>query len=459
MSESAVESVSGKTDKYDLTRGSILAKLLRMSIPAIGSQLVHMAYSFADMFWLGRISSGAVAASGTVGIFLWLSMSFDVFGSKGAEIGIAQNLGRGEYETARGFLHTSMFLALTLGILCGAGFFLFRNGLIGFFHIQEAEVSSAAVTYLAIVALGIPFTYINSVLTSAFNASGNSALPFYVNLICLAGNAILDPILITTANMGIAGAAWATSFCQILACVFMLIALKRYKHPAFVRVRLWGKPKLEMLKRIARWGTPLAFESFCFTFFVIIVSRFVAGFGSNAMAVQRIGNQVDQFSYLISAGFGSALSAFIGQNFGAERFDRISSGFRMSTAIMSVWGVLATLNLLFFGRFFFTLFVPNEPTVINMGVEYLRIIMMCQIVASLEGVGTAVFRGLGETLYPAVISISTNVLRVALAFFLSRTSLAQNGIWLAMAISAFLRGAGAYLFSIPTLRKQNKRLT
>jgi putative MATE family efflux protein len=442
---------------YDLTTGDILPKLIRLSLPTIGSQLVQMAYNFADMFWLGRLSSGAVAASGTVGVFLWLSLTLQHFGSKGAEIGVSQNLGRGDIGEARGFLQSSLFVSLCLGLLCGALFFVFRGWLVGLFAIREAEVERNAINYLMITALGLPFTYINAAAVSAFNGSGNSATPFYINLACLCLNAVLDPLFIFTAGLGVVGAAIATSLSQAISMCVMLIALKRYRHSALQNLRLWRLPRAAHLKRLLRWGAPPAFETFCFCFFIIIVSRLVASFGSGAMAVQRLGNQVDQFSYLISSGFAAALSAYIGQNYGAERHDRIVKGFAHSTLIMGVWGVLATLNLLFFSRFYFRLFVPGEPLVVQMGSEYLRIFAICQLAASLEGVGESVFRGFGKMLSPALVSIVTNVTRVVLAWTLSRGALAQNGIWWALAISSFMRGAGMYLFGYISMRKETAR--
>ncbi|MDR3148440.1 MAG: MATE family efflux transporter [Oscillospiraceae bacterium] len=441
-----------KISKYDLTSGDILRKLIPLSLPAIAGELVQMAYNFADMVWLGRLSSGAVAAAGSVGPFMWLSLTLIVFGQQGAQIGVSQNLGRRDSEAARGFLNSALVTALALGILCGTVFFLFRNQFIGFYRIADQVVEQDAVSYLAVVALAMPFTYLNSTLTAAFNASGNSVKPFVINLICLALNAALDPLLIFAAGLGVTGAAIATASCQAMSCTLMLLAMKLYKHEQLQALKLLRLPKKEHLKQMGKWGAPGSFETFCFTFFIIIVSKIVSSFGSEAMAVQRIGNQIDQFSYMVAGGFGSArYSAFIGQNYGAGRFDRIRRGLFLSTVIMGCWGTGATFNLLFFNKVFFRWFIPNEPNVIEMGVSYLKIFALCQLVASLEGVGGSVFRGHGKTIIPSVISVSTNVLRVILAWFLSRGALMQNGIWWALVITAFLRGAATYFFSLPVV--------
>ncbi|MDR2360593.1 MAG: MATE family efflux transporter [Oscillospiraceae bacterium] len=439
------------TSKYDLASGSILRKLIPLSLPAIAGQLAQMAYNFADMVWLGRLSGGAVAAVGSVGPLIWLSLTLGIFGQRGAEIGIAQNLGRRDGEAARRFLNAALITALTLGIVCGAIFLSFRHQLIGFYKIIDPKVERDAVSYLYITALAMPLTYINSVLSAAFSAGGNSVKPFVINLICLALNALLDPLLIFNAGLGVIGAAIATASCQATSCIIMLAAMKLYKHKYLSGIKLWRLPSREHLSKILRWGAPGAFEIFFFTFFVMVISRLVAAFGSDAMVVQRIGNQADQFSYMVSGGFGTALTAFIGQNYGAGKRGRIRRGVMLSMAIMSCWGIAATVNLLLFNRALFRLFVPDEPNIIEMGASYLRIFALCQLAASLEGVGGSVFRGYGRTVIPSAISVSTNVLRIILAWVLSQGSLRQDGIWWALSISAFLRGGATVLFSLPLI--------
>ena len=101
-----------RADKYNLVEGSIVNKLFFVAGPIIITQVFQMAYNLTDMFWLGRLSSDAVAASGTAGMFLWLSMAFFLFGRMGAEIGVSQNLGRKDIETAREFAQNAIMLKM-----------------------------------------------------------------------------------------------------------------------------------------------------------------------------------------------------------------------------------------------------------------------------------------------------------------------------------------------------------
>ena len=91
--------------RYNLTEGSILQKILLVALPIIGSQFMQMTYNLTDMFWLGRLSSDAVAASGTAGFYLWLSQAFLIIARMGAEIGVAQHIGRGNRKEEIGRAH------------------------------------------------------------------------------------------------------------------------------------------------------------------------------------------------------------------------------------------------------------------------------------------------------------------------------------------------------------------
>lgn len=443
-----------KKNRYNLTEGGIFNKLLLVSLPIIGTQIIQMTYNLTDMFWLGRLSSNAVAASGSAGMFLWLSMAFLILGSRGAEIGVSQNLGRGDRAAARSIGETSFTMSLCIGVLVGAVMVFAPGPLIGFFAIAEPEVEQAAQTYLSILGVGLPFSFTTSAVVGMFNGSGNSRTPFLINTVSLAVNMILDPILIFGAGMGIEGAAIATVIAQAAACVMMVIALLRAGHRPFERFRLFALPALENVRRILKWTVPISIESFLFCFLSMFVSRFVASFGAGAMAAQRIGSQVESLSWLIAGGFSSALTAFIGQNFGAGRWSRIRSGFRVSTLVMILYGGLITLALFFGSGVIFAVFLPQEPAVAAIGENYLRILALCQLIACLEAVASGAFRGLGRTMPPSLVSIASNLLRVVAAYFLMRTSLGIDGIWWAVSIGAAVRGLWMFLWYVFSARKQ-----
>lgn len=160
----------------------------------------------------------------------------------------------------------------------------------------------------------------------------------------------------------------------------------------------------------------------------MIIARFVAHYGAGAIATQRVGSQVESLSWLIGGGFASALTAFMGQNFGAKKWERIHQGFKIATGVMMTWGLLVSLMLFFGARFLFSLFIP-EPDIIVLGVDYLRIFSLAQLPTCIEALAAGAFRGVGSTQPPSIVSITFNVLRVLLAYVLVQTALGLNGIW------------------------------
>lgn len=445
------------SNKYNLTEGSVLKKLLLVAFPLIGSQVIQMTYNLTDMFWLGRLSSDAVAASGTAGMYMLISLSIMMIGRMGAEIGVAQHTGRQEPEIAKAYAKNSLTLTAIIGLVL-AGLYAFGRGpLIGFFGIQEAHVASAAETYLLIVALGIPFTFITAVVTGIYNGSGNAKVPFRINCVGVAINVLLDPILIFPLNMGIAGAAVATAVAQVAACVLSLVALAASKSSPFPGFRPSLKLNGNYVKQILKWSIPIAAEGFLFTFMSMFVSRFVAGFGAAAISAQRIGSQIENLSWLIGGAFSSALTAFVGQNYGAKKWDRIDRGYRAGLLIMAVWGV-AVAALMFFGaHFLFNIFLPNAPAELAIGVSFLRILSISQLFICFESAAMGAFRGLGQTVHPSIISAITNISRVLLAWGLMNTSLGLNGIWLSLTIGSSVRGLWMLLGYSHCAKKQYAR--
>ena len=431
--------------RYNLTEGSILQKILLVALPIIGSQFMQMTYNLTDMFWLGRLSSDAVAASGTAGFYLWLSQAFLIIARMGAEIGVAQHIGRGDRKEAEKYCQNALLIAVSAGILYGVSLLVFRTPLIGFFAIQEADVAADAASYLSIIAIGIPMSFTTAAVTGTFNASGNSRIPFYINATGLVVNMVLDPLFIFGMNGGIQGAAAATVIGQSVVCLLSLAALLFHRERPFEKFRLSLSPDRRTIMQILRWCIPIGIESMLFTLLSMVIARFVSGWGSSAIAAQRIGSQIESLSWLLGASLASALTAFTGQNFGAQKWPRIREGYRITVVISFVWGCIVSFVMFFLGGALYRVFV-SEPDVILFGIQYMRILALCQIAGNLENVAAGAFRGMGKTLPPTIVSVSCNALRILLCCLLSRTALGLDGIWIGLTLGAVLRGFGIFIW-------------
>jgi len=187
----------------------------------------------------------------------------------------------------------------------------------------------------------------------------------------------------------------------------------------------------------------------------MVCSRIEASFGADAVAVGKIGTQIESLSWLIGGGFGSALVSFIGQNYGAGKWDRIHHGTRIAVVVMATWGSFITLLFLTNGSNIFSLFL-SAPPLISLGGRYLFIFAFAQLFMNLEAVASGAFKGTGRTIPPSLASIVSNTLSPILAYIFSRTSLGISGVWVGAMLATVARGVWIGVWYILTSKKTQK---
>lgn len=443
----------------DLTQGNILKRLIAIAAPIMGMQIFQMAYNLIDMFFLGRISADAVAAAGSAGMFLWLSVAFFIIGQLGAEIGVSQAIGKKDEKLAISYANNALLISIILGVITGAIAILMPHQLMALLRIREAHVAHDAAIYLRIVGFAFPISFITNAISGIYNGVGNSKLPFYLKTIGLIFNIIITPIFIFTLGWGINGAAIATATGHVVTGLLLIFAMKHKALTPFDHFKLKDVFRVEskIMKQIFKWSLPITLDSGLFTALTMIIAGFVAEFGSGAIAAQRVGTQIESLSWLVGGGYAAANRAFVGQNFGAKKFIRLKQGYLISSVAMILWGLGVGLLLFFAGGPIFRLFI-TEPHIVAMGVSYMRILALVQIAQCMDGLSASAFDGLGKTLPPTIVSITFNTLRVGIAFVLSRTALGLDGIWIGLAFGSFMRGfvlTGWYLlYSRKMFRKE-----
>lgn len=444
-----------------LIQGNIFEELVKLAIPIMGTSFLQMAYNLIDMIWIGRIGSKAVAAVGTAGFYLWLAMAFIRVSQIGAEVGVAQSIGRNDIKAARNFARSSIQLNFIIALLYGSIILLFRKPLIDFFNIDDNYVVEMAITYLSITALGTVFSFANPVFSGIFNGAGKSKPPFLINSVGLAANMILDPLLIFGVGpfpaLGVIGAAVATVSAQLIVTIIFLLYIKR-DTSSLSGLKFFISPKVSYIKKIIKIGYPAALQSGMFTIFAMFIARIIASWGPVPIAVQKVGSQIESISWMTANGFATALSAFVGQNYGAGKWKRVNEGYFTALGIMAAVGVLASFLLIFCARPIFAIFIPEEEAIAQ-GVVYLRILGLSQIFMCLEITTSGAFNGLGRTMPPSIVGIVFTGLRIPSALILSKSELlGLNGVWWSISLSSVLKGIILVVWFVYAVCKQTKNL-
>lgn len=439
----------------NLLEDRILPALVRLAVPITATALIQMAYNLTDMIWIGRLGSNQVAAVGAAGMYSWLAAGLVTMCRMGGQVKTAQSLGAREPSDAARYAKTALILGLLAGIIFGGAAGLLHRPLIGFFHLNSPQVIADAEIYMIITCGGIVFNYINQIMTGLLTASGNSTAPFLATTVGLVSNIALDPLLIFGLGpipaLGVMGAAIATVFAQLVVMVIMIYFASR-DTVLFVFIRWREKLRGQDILQVVKIGLPTAVQSMIFSGISMVVARLIAGWGDAAVAVQKVGSQIESISWMTADGFAAAINAFIGQNYGAGNRERVRKGFYTSSVIVVIWGVFTTLMLTVFPEPLFRIFI-TEADVIPMGVEYLRILGYSQLFMCLEIATEGAFAGLGKTLPPSIVSILFTSIRIPMVMLLG-SMWGLSGVWWSLTISSILKGVILTVWFIIYLKKK-----
>lgn len=428
----------------NLTKGPILNTLTKLAIPIMASYFIGTLYNITDMAWIGQLGSKAVAGVGVGGMFTWLSQGLSSIARMGGQVQVAQCIGRGDRKKAHGYAQVAIQLAFYMGLIFALISLIFVHPMVGFFNLTDPEAYSAAVSYTRIACGLIVFSFLAVTLTGLYTAQGDSQTPFWANLIGLATNMILDPILILGPGpfpkLGVIGAAIATVTAQFIVMGIMVLGVMRQKKENVLKgIRLAAVIPGSYLKGICQIGIPSGIQDMTYCFISMILTRMVSGFGAEALATQRVGGQIESISWHTADGFAAALNAFTAQNYGAGKMDRVKKGYRASLLTVGVWGLLVTAIFVFapntIARIFF-----HEPKAIAIAVSYLIIIGLSEAFLCVEITTIGAISGLGKTHLCSIISILFTSMRIPLAIVLGNTSLGLDGIWWALSSTSMIKG-------------------
>lgn len=433
----------------DLTSDPILKTLTELALPIMASSFLGTAYNLTDMAWIGMLGAKAVAGVGVGGMYVWLSQGLVSLARMGGQVHVAQSCGRGNRNEAENYAAASIQITVLFGILFAAVCLIFTKPLITFFNLNDAQTYADAHVYMQITCGLIIFSFMNLTLTGLYTAQGDSKTPFKANLAGLVLNMILDPLLIlgigVFPKLSVAGAAIATVAAQFLVMLVMIWGIFRKKGIENImrHMNLFKKAPGCFYSSIFRIGFPTACQGMIYCGISMILTRMVSGFGPGAVATQRVGGQIESLSWNTADGFAAALNAFVGQNYGAKKHERIKKGYSASFRVISVWGLLIAAAFILFpvpiaGLFF------HEAEVIDIAKDYLIIIGLSEPFMCVELMTVGAISGLGKTKIASIITIILTAARIPLALLLTYIGMGLNGIWWALTISSIAKGIVFY---------------
>jgi putative MATE family efflux protein len=338
-----------------------------------------------------------------------------------------------------------------MGLIFGLALIFIGKEFIGFLHIENVVVERDAYYYLALNGVILFFSFFNILYARILGSFGNNKLAFKINALGLILNVILDPIFIYIFKFGVLGAAIATLIASVVMFIMYLV-----KSSDILKFNFNVGINKNKIIKIIGLGFPMAFQRILFTIINIMLAKIIASFGSDAIAGQKIGLEIESVMYMIVGGLNGAVSSFTGQNFGAKKFNRIKEGYSEALKLGIIYSLILAVVFFFFNKPLIRLFIREENTVM-IAAAYLQVVAFSQIFSTLEMVSNGLFTGIGKPKIPAAISIVFTALRIPMSLILIKP-FGVNGIWISIALSSILKGIFAYLICTSEVQKISNSL-
>ena len=424
----------------DFTQGSVPKQLLRFATPLFLANLLQVVYNMADMVIVGQVMGSvglsAVSIGGDVSSFLtFVAMGF----SNAGQVIISQFIGAGQRKKVGAFVGTMFTFLVGFALVLGGVCLIFREQVLTLMN-TPAAAWDQALAYSTVCIAGLVFIYGYNMVSAVLRGMGDSKHPFIFITLAAVMNIILDIVLVWGLKMGAMGAAIATVFSQAFSFVCCAVFLWRSRHEMDFEVSLsdFLHPKKEYLASLTKLGVPMAIKSAAIHFSKLFVNSWINSYGVAVSAMAGIVNKLGSICNLISNSVNAAGSSMVGQNVGAQRFERVPRIMVTCFVLTLCSSTLLTVVLYAFPTAVFGIFT-DESAVMAIAMEFLPIAAVLFLGSACRSPMNALINGSGNHRVNFATAILDGlVMRIGLSvLFGLALSMEYLGFWLGDALAGY----------------------
>ncbi|MBR6794991.1 MAG: MATE family efflux transporter [Clostridia bacterium] len=390
----------------NMTEGPIFGKMVAYTLPVLATGILQLLYNFADSFVVSRFAEDgeqSLAAVGATGSICNLLVCMVLGLSVGASVVASQYIGAKNARAVSETVHTSITASVIFGLPIALIGFLLTSPLLSLMGTPD-DIFSKAVLYMQIYFVGIPATMVYNYSSAILRAKGDTRFPLYVLIFSGLINVLLNLLFVIVFHMDVAGVAWATVVSQVLSAIagiWRLHSLQDDCRLYFHRLRLHG----DKLLRIIRIGLPAGIQSGVFGLSNVLLQSSVNSLGSTVVAANTAASTLDGFVYTAQNAVYHGTLAFVGQNVGARKLDRVKKVFSCSLLLVTlIWAIFGGVEILF-GRQMLDFYLGGNEKVIEHAVLRLTMLAATYFLCGYMEVFTGVMRGIGSSLVPMIITV------------------------------------------------------
>ncbi len=424
----------------DFTQGSVPKQLLRFATPLLLANLLQVVYNMADMVIVGQVmgSAGlsAVSIGGDVSSFLtFIAMGF----SSAGQVIISQYIGAGQRKKVGAFVGTMFTFLFGCAALLSVVCLIFRAPILNLMNTPETAWSEA-LAYSTVCIAGLVFIYGYNMVSAVLRGMGDSQHPFVFIGLAAVMNVALDIILVWGFRMGALGAAIATVFSQGFSFVACVVFLWRHRHQMEFEIGLQDflHPRMEHLSPLVKLGVPMAIKSASIHFSKLFVNSWINSYGVYVSAMAGIVNKLSSISNLISNSVNAAGASMVGQNVGAQKYERVPRIMLTCFSFALCSAILLSAAVLLFPQLVFGIFT-KEAAVMAIAMEFQPVAVLLFFGSACRSPMNALINGSGNHRVNFATAILDGlVMRIGLGVLLGLVlDLQYIGFWLGDALAGF----------------------
>ena len=424
----------------DFTQGSVPKQLLRFATPLFLANLLQVVYNMADMVIVGQVMGSvglsAVSIGGDVSSFLtFVAMGF----SNAGQVIISQFIGAGQRKKVGAFVGTMFTFLVGFALVLGGVCLIFREQVLTLMN-TPAAAWDQALAYSTVCIAGLVFIYGYNMVSAVLRGMGDSKHPFIFITLAAVMNIILDIVLVWGLKMGAMGAAIATVFSQALSFLLCAVFLWRSRHQMDFEISLddFLHPKKEYMASLTKLGVPMAIKSAAIHFSKLFVNSWINSYGVAVSAMAGIVNKLGSICNLISNSVNAAGSSMVGQNVGAQKFERVPRIMVTCFVLTLCSSTLLTVVLYAFPTAVFGIFT-DESAVMAIAMEFLPIAAVLFLGSACRSPMNALINGSGNHRVNFATAILDGlVMRIGLSvLFGLALNMEYLGFWLGDALAGY----------------------
>lgn len=403
-----------KKQKLDMLNGSIWNKLPVFALPIAATGILEQLFNASDIAIVGNFAqtdkTAAVAAVGANSPIIGLILNLFIGIALGANVVIANAVGRDDKQTVQKAVHTSMVVSVIGGVLVAIIGELIAEPLLTVLNVPD-DVLELALLYLRIYFLGMPVILLYNFEAAIFRSIGETKMPLIALTLSGILNVLLNLFFVIVLKMSVNGVATATVLANVVSAGILYVKLvksDKYIKVEFKKLRIDGK----VFAKIMQIGLPAGIQSAVFAVANIVIQGAINSLGTVVIAASSAAFNIEIIAYNVMNSFSQACTTFVGQNFGANKIDRCKKTLFLCLIEDAIASGTAILIVLITGKFLLSIF-NNNPEVIEIGYTRLVIIFIAYIFSMLYEVMSGYLRGFGFSLVPAILTtVGVCVLRI-----------------------------------------------